>query len=709
MNLPNLKQSLKQLSSDLMKKSRGKSRMAATALGLAALTMSPTAAQAQGWPANFKGVMLQGFYWDGFDDAAWKNLESQADELAPYFKLVWIPQSGKSVNSPSMGYDDLYWFNDYNSSFGTEAELRSMIKTFKNKGIGTIADVVINHRGTLSNWVDFPVETYNGKTYALKSTDICSGDDGGATKKWADENGYSLSPNADTGEDWGGMRDLDHNSANVQTVVKAYLDFLLKDLGYAGFRYDMVKGYAGKFTGIYNNSAKPTYSVGEYWDGNPDVLRNWLNSTKVGNSVMSAVFDFAFRYTCRDAANGNNWSKLDGNGLNKDNSYKRYAVTFVENHDVEYRSASEPQDPIRRDTLAVNAYMLAMPGTPCVFYKHWIDCKRDIKNMITLRNLVGITNTSTWTKKSGNNNIYVLETTGNNGKLIAAIGRNANKYTAPAGYSLAAEGHHWRYFIESCKEMAMPSLPSGKYYDKLLRTKLYAVSANSSAQLVYTLDGTEPTASNGTKVSSGTTITIPNGTITLKVGLLSGGKVSGVETRTYEHEQFTAYDIDVYVNVDKAGWTSVNSWTWGGNGSHASSNGWPGDPMTTTKTINNRTWYVYSTKMNTVDDFVSLVFSTGKDGKPQTVDVPKVTATSYFEVQSTTTGDKYNVTNVTSEITTGITPAAIYSNAAAQPTKVTALDGRTVRTFASATSAEEATQGLPAGLYIVNGKKVAVK
>ena len=127
-------------------------------------------ASAQGWPANYGGVMLQGFYWDGYDDAQWTVLESQADELSQYFKLVWIPQSG-NCGGKSMGYDDLYWFpggNNYNSSFGTEAELRSMIKTFKSKGIGTIADVVINHRRNVSNWVDFPKETYKGVTYQLR-------------------------------------------------------------------------------------------------------------------------------------------------------------------------------------------------------------------------------------------------------------------------------------------------------------------------------------------------------------------------------------------------------------------------------------------------------------------------------------------------------------------------------------------------------------
>ena len=708
MKLSTFTHTLRNLSNRIRRNSTGRAAKAALALSAMAL-LAPAQADAQGWPANFKGVMLQGFYWDSFEDTQWSVLEKQADELSQYFKLIWVPQSGRAVNSPSMGYDDLYWFNDYNSSFGTEAELRSMIKTFKSKGLGTIADVVINHRGTLTNWVDFPAETYNGKDYTLKSTDICAGDDGGGTKKWADANGYSLSSNNDTGEDWGGMRDLDHNSQNVQMVVKAYLDFLLKDLGYSGFRYDMVKGYDGKFTGIYNNSAKPTYSVGEYWDGNAGTVENWMNKTKVGNSIMSAAFDFPFRYSCRDAANNNDWSKLANGGINTNDSYKRYSVTFVENHDVEYRSADEQQDPIRRDTVAVNAFMMAMPGTPCVFLKHWKECKSDIKNMIMLRNLVGISNTSSWRKTNGNNNIYVVETTGDNGKLVCAVGKIANKYSAPEGYALAAEGHHWRYFIEKSKETAWPSLASGEYHDKTLRCALHAVSANASAQVVYTLDGSEPTATNGTKAANGTVITIPDGTVTLKVGVLAGGKVSGVQTRTYTKVAFTAHDINVYVNVDKVGWSKVNSWTWGGDGSHNPANGsWPGDVMSTTKEIAGKTWYEYTTTLNSADDYVSFVFSTGS-GSPQTLDVAKVTETSYFEVSAETQNGKHKVNNVTESILTGISSTVADNTATTQPTKVVALDGRTVRSFAKAVTTEEATQALPAGLYIVNGKKVAVK
>lgn len=80
--------------------------------------MASLSIQAQGWPANYNGVMLQGFYWDSYRASRWSNLEAQADDLAPYFSLVWIPQSANCGSGNSMGYDDLYWFSNYNSSFG---------------------------------------------------------------------------------------------------------------------------------------------------------------------------------------------------------------------------------------------------------------------------------------------------------------------------------------------------------------------------------------------------------------------------------------------------------------------------------------------------------------------------------------------------------------------------------------------------------------
>ena len=414
-----------------------------------------TGMMAQGWPENYPGVMLQGFYWDGYADAQWIKLESQADDLATTFNLVWIPQSG-NCGGKSMGYDDLYWFpgsGHYNSSFGTESQLKSLISTFKEKGIGTIADVVINHRRNVSNWVDFPQETYKGETYKLVSTDICANDDGGKTKTWATKNGYSLSANNDTGEGWDGMRDLDHKSGNVQRSVKAYLKMLLEYFGYTGFRYDMVKGYSGSYTKMYNEDAQPAFSVGECWDGT-NTIRNWIDAT----GKTSAAFDFQFRYVVRNAANGQNWNLLDQQNDNNwplvsdkyaSGNYRRYAVTFVENHDTEYRSASAPQDPLKKDTLAANAYMLAMPGTPCVFQKHWLAYKQEIANMVAVRKAVGIHSMSVPTKKAANQNYYAVEVEGSDGKkLLCVVGKNAATYTPDGDWRKAISGYHYIYYVQ---------------------------------------------------------------------------------------------------------------------------------------------------------------------------------------------------------------------------------------------------------------------
>ena len=657
---------------------------------------------AQGWPANYSGVMLQGFYWDSFSESKWTKLEAQAPELGQYFNLVWIPQSAYCGNK-SMGYDDLYWFSNYESSFGSESELRSLIKTFKNNGIGTIADVVINHRKNVSTWFDFPVEIYKGVTYEMKSTDICANDDGGKTKKEADKQGVKLSSNNDTGDDWDGMRDLDHSSENVQTIVKAYLDMLLNDFGYAGFRYDMVKGYSGKFTGIYNTATKPSYSVGEYLDGDVSKVKNWLEATKVNEQITSAAFDFPIRYVVRDAIKGN-WSNVKTDGLANDNSYKQYAITFVENHDTEYRSAGEQQDPIRKDTLAANAYILASCGTPCVFYKHWIDCKQDIKAMINARQMAGITNTSNTTfnayKGDGYNGIL---TTGTKTSLLAIVGPNANKFEVSNAYAEILNGYHYRYFMSKKANVAWVNLASGEY-EGAQKAKLVAVSNKDNAQLVYTTDGTEPTASSK-KAKSGEEIELPIGETTLKVGLLVDGAVSSVITRTYQITkpvEFEPYDITVYANADQVGWNDgFNFWAWCDKPDEnlTTTKKWPGDKITQCKEIKGKKWYYQTYKIKSKDYKVSFVFSTAT-GTPQTVDFTDINKDTYLEVLNEKNSEgHYKIKDVTADMpTTGITDAPVIYKATSTNNAWYTLDGMKMNQKPQQT-----------GIYIHQGKKIVIR
>lgn len=660
---------------------------------------------AQGWPSGWQGVMLQGFYWDSFSDTQWTNLESQADELSEFFKLIWIPQSGNCGSGNSMGYNDLYWFNNYTSTFGNEQQLRSMISTFKSKGLGTIADVVINHRSSMAGtWMSFPEETYKGVTYTMGAADICSNDDGGKTAAQAE---VKPTGQTDTGDDFDGARDLDHNSANVQAMVKAYLDFLLNDLGYTGFRYDMVKGYAPEFTGIYNTAANPQYSVGEYWDG-VSQIKSWIDGTTANGAKQSAAFDFPLKYLLRDCCNSSsNWSTQGGSCLANDMYYRRYAVTFVDNHDT-YGRGNDGE--VKANILAANAFILAAPGTPCVFLPHWKEYKQDIKQMIYARNMAGINNESTFETMNRTAAQYAIKVNGTDGKSVVVIMGSTSwpsSTVKEAGYQLVDKGQNFAYYISRNAGSVWADVPSGSY-DNGVSVTLSALTTDAGAQIVYTTDGSEPTASNGTKVSSGATVSI-DATTTLKAALLTGGAVSGMITRHYTVTAFQPHEITVCVNADNVGWSRVNFWSWGGDGTHSPVNGsWPGDNVTATKTVGGKTWYYQTYTMNSSDDCVCFVFSTAS-GSPQTVDVNNVSKDSYFEISSTSEGGKYKVDDVTDKYATSI--GGIVADKAEGRTSagVYTIDGRLVRHTSGGATADEAVSGLAKGLYIVNGKKVVVK
>lgn len=599
----------------------------------------------QGWASDYSGVMLQGFSWDSYNESQWKVLEKQADELKNYIDLVWLPQSGKCLETTQvMGYMPYYYFNQ-NSSFGSEAELRSLITKFKAAGIGAIADVVINHRNT-EGWYTFPAETYKGVTYQMQSTDICKNDDGGTTATQAATDGVSLSQNNDEGTDFGGCRDIDHKSENVQKVIKAYLKYLKDDLGYTGFRYDMVKGFDGSHVADYNDATGVEYSVGEYWDGN-DKIESWINRT----NKKSAAFDFQFRYNVRDAVNGaangkvttsSDWSKLNSNdNLMHDANYRRYAVTFVENHDTQYRSETEQNDPLRKDTIAANAYMLAMPGTPCIFQPHWRDYKPELKEMIAARKYAGITNMSNYANKQSKKTLYVNEVTGTKHKLLVAVGNDAAGYAGETGYTKILSGYHYAYFLSNDAETSWTSMPSGSY-EEGFKTTLTAVSQTEGAKLVYTLDGSTPTAKS-TTVESGKEISI-NGTCTLKVGLLVNGEVRNIATHQYTIEKFKAYKFMVYVNADAVKWNPLYCYTW----KKTASVEWPGEKMTETKTIGGKTWYYKEVSIDNATELVNVIFNNGKD-KPQTVDIKGLTSTAYFEIETSKEGKNYKVKDVTAE------------------------------------------------------------
>lgn len=654
-------------------------------------------ASAQGWPANYNGVMLQGFSWNAYEAAQWKALEAQTTEFKGFIDLVWVPQSGKCVETVQvMGYKPYYYFN-HNSSFGTEDELRSMIKTFKNNGIGTIADVVINHRNT-EGWFTFPAETYQGVTYQMLPTDICKNDDGSKTLTQATKEGVSLSNNNDEGDDFGDCRDLDHKSANVQKVVKAYLKFLKEDLGYIGFRYDMVKGFNASHVGDYNTATGIQYSVGEYWDGVGNI-KNWIYNT----GKKSGAFDFPFHYNMTNAIKYNDWRKLNDASLMSDVSYRQYAITFVENHDIQVRednSNGGSKDPIPTTYIpAANAFLIAMPGTPCIFQPHWKAYEHELKSMIEARKLVGITNTSSYSNYASNTQYFANAVNGTNSRKLLVVVGIPSMMTTPSKteYTRILSGKNYMYYLSNNSETAWADKASGEY-EEGFKVALTAVSKNTSAKLVYTTNGSNPTASS-TQVTSGTSINISS-SCTLKVGLLINGTVSGIRTYNYSIKRFEPYNITVYVNTDDTGWKKVNFHFW--SNMTGVETDWPGTTITQTKMIDGKNWYYKDFTITQKDGMINFVFCEPNDAgtkeKSQSLDITGINSTVFIKVGPEKSGGKYVVTNVTKEVNTGIDQPIIENT------------GKNVNNAWYTLSGMKMNQKPnQAGIYIHHGKKVVIK
>lgn len=204
-------------------------------------------------------VMLQGFSWESCKSSSWWNvIESNAEEIGNDFEYVWFPPCSDSNSDQGYLPRKLY---DFDTKYGTKEQLKSAIAAISPAK--AIADVVINHRCGTTSWGDFTNPSF-GTEKGVNYKAICSDDEGFKSEPaYMGKVSDSMRGAKDTGESYAAGRDLDHTNKDVQDGIIEFLG-KLKDLGFCGWRYDFVKGYAGRYVGMYNKKTEPVFSVGEY-------------------------------------------------------------------------------------------------------------------------------------------------------------------------------------------------------------------------------------------------------------------------------------------------------------------------------------------------------------------------------------------------------------------------------------------------------------
>jgi alpha-amylase len=252
-------------------------------------------------------------------------------------------------------------------------------------------------------------------------------------------------------------RDLDHTNGDVRAAVKHYLH-RLKAVGFRGWRYDLVKGFHGRFVAEYNDASAPEFSVGEFFDSDRQKVTHWIDDT----AGKSTAFDFPTRYLLHEACTRDDYSRLRSvnggrvvpGGLI--GFWPSRAVTFVDNHDTEYRREEEHQHqysdtrhfPDKTVPMAY-AYTLTHPGNPCVFWSHYFDwgsaTRQCIDRLIRVRKGTGLHARSWVDIKDARRRLYAAVIDGQ-----VAVKLGADSWHPGGGWHLAADGDRFAVWTRAC-------------------------------------------------------------------------------------------------------------------------------------------------------------------------------------------------------------------------------------------------------------------
>jgi alpha-amylase len=328
------------------------------------------------------GVLFQAFYWncpsaENQDGTWWNFVASKIPELQQAgFTALWLPPASKAANlgGPSMGYDpyDYYDLGDFNQKgrtktwFGNQTELVALINAAHTANMQVYADLVLDHNNGGDAQEPNPIDGQMRWTRFNPAS-------GRFPRNW--EHFHPSRYETFDGMTFGDMPDLCHRNPKVYGEVISLAQWMIETIGFDGFRFDFVKGYAPwmvkaiaelRYLDKSEQGFYP-FCVGECWDGER-TIDDWLGTI---NSFMDnpvSAFDFPLHYRLKDLCDtyGFSLSTLATPGTVAQDTPSE-AVTFVDNHDT----IRDPGNAINNDKLLAYSFILTHEGYPSVFWMDW--------------------------------------------------------------------------------------------------------------------------------------------------------------------------------------------------------------------------------------------------------------------------------------------------------------------------------------------------
>ncbi len=384
-------------------------------------------------------IMIQFFEWYlPSNSNFWNTVANESKYLSDIgINYIWLPPAYKAangINDVGYGVYDLYDLGEFDqrgsisTKYGTKEDYLNAIKSLHENNLKVIADIVFNQKmgadecekviaiednpknrtesidepKEISAWTKF---TFPGRNNMYSSF------------KWNWTHFHGVDWNEDSkkssvyrfyGKHWDELVDkengnfdylmgcdVDLNNVDVVEELTSWGKWYLDTANIDGFRMDAVKHIRASFfedwlKSLREYSQKELFTVGEYWSGNIDTLKEYLSQT---NNMLS-LFDVPLHYNLYNAcySNGNYDMRTIFNGTLVSIMPEK-AVTFVDNHDTEPGQYLESWIDDWFKPIAYSLILLRKNGLPCVFYgdmygipdKNICDKKEMIEKLIYIR------------------------------------------------------------------------------------------------------------------------------------------------------------------------------------------------------------------------------------------------------------------------------------------------------------------------------------
>lgn len=241
----------------------------------------------------------------------WKGVENHLDYIRGMgFDAIWISPVVDNLDNGYHGYWARNW-EKVNDHFGSEDDLKSLVKAAHAKGMAVMVDVVANHSGPVGD--DF------SQVYPLNKAEHYHPDC--QIVNWNDQHEVEYCRLAN-------LPDINQENDYVKNYLKTWIHDLVQKYDFDGIRIDTIPEVPKSFWSEYGQSAG-VFQMGEVFNGDPSYVGDYQNH-------VTGLFNYPMYYTIKDVfGSGQSMYNIKNRFSDEDGKFKDVDALglFVDNHD----------------------------------------------------------------------------------------------------------------------------------------------------------------------------------------------------------------------------------------------------------------------------------------------------------------------------------------------------------------------------------------